>query len=65
MNILIHYIHFQKDFLNNAIKKILELNDKIIGFSLYTTNRECTFWMIRKLKQLRPDIKIVIGGPEI
>ena len=51
-------------FLNNAIKKILELNDKIIGFSLYTTNRECTFWMIRKLKQLRPDIKIVIGGPE-
>jgi predicted DNA-binding ArsR family transcriptional regulator len=51
-------------FLSNAIKKILGLNDKIIGFSLYSTNRACSFWMIKKIKQLRPDIKIVMGGPE-
>jgi|TARA_B100001079_G_scaffold55599_1_gene46521 radical SAM superfamily enzyme YgiQ (UPF0313 family) len=51
-------------FLNRAIKKIVQSNDKILGFSLYTTNRECSFWMMKKIKQLRPDIKIIIGGPE-
>ena len=37
---------------------------KVVGFSLYSTNYYATMVMVRYLRELVPDICIVVGGPE-
>jgi radical SAM superfamily enzyme YgiQ (UPF0313 family) len=37
----------------------------IVGFTCYLWNIERTLWIARRLKQLRPGVRIVLGGPEI
>ncbi len=38
---------------------------QILGFSCYRSNLKTTFSLINNLKRKRPDIRIVLGGPEI
>ncbi|MBL7543128.1 MAG: DUF4080 domain-containing protein [Bdellovibrionaceae bacterium] len=47
------------------VEKILLLKPKIIGFGVYIWNTDEVFKVIRYLKQLSPEITIVLGGPEI
>lgn len=37
---------------------------KVVGFSLYSTNYYATMVMVKYLRELVPDICIVVGGPE-
>lgn len=37
----------------------------LVGFTCYVWNIERTLWIIHELKRLRPDVRIVLGGPEI
>ena len=37
----------------------------MVGFTCYLWNIERTLWIARELKRRRPDIRIVLGGPEI
>jgi radical SAM superfamily enzyme YgiQ (UPF0313 family) len=37
----------------------------MVGFTCYLWNIERTLWIARRLKQLRPGVRIVLGGPEI
>src|SRR5439155_13398947 len=37
----------------------------LVGFTCYVWNIERTLWIARELKRLRPEVKIVLGGPEI
>jgi radical SAM superfamily enzyme YgiQ (UPF0313 family) len=37
----------------------------LVGFTCYVWNIERTLWIARELKQLRPEVRIVLGGPEI
>jgi radical SAM superfamily enzyme YgiQ (UPF0313 family) len=37
----------------------------LVGFTCYLWNIERTLWVARELKQRRPDVRIVLGGPEI
>jgi hypothetical protein len=37
----------------------------LVGFTCYLWNIERTLWIARELKRLRPDVRIVLGGPEI
>ncbi len=43
---------------------LLANNPDIIGFSTYYTNLIPTKWMITEIKKRRPDITIIMGGPE-
>ena len=45
--------------------ELLALNPKIIGFGVYIWNTVQTCALIQQLKALRPDIRIVLGGPEV
>ena len=45
--------------------ELLALNPKIIGFGVYIWNVVPTCALVKLLKTLRPDIKIVLGGPEV
>lgn len=37
----------------------------MVGFTCYLWNVERTLWVARELKRLRPEVKVVLGGPEI
>lgn len=49
----------------DIVEKILENHPKIIGFSVYIWNVVEIGACINLIKQIKPDIKIVIGGPEV
>ncbi len=44
---------------------LLALNPKIIGFGIYIWNIEPTTEVIAAIKRVRPEIKIILGGPEV
>jgi radical SAM superfamily enzyme YgiQ (UPF0313 family) len=44
---------------------LLARNPKIIGFGIYIWNVEPTIEVIAAIKRVRPDIKIILGGPEV
>jgi radical SAM superfamily enzyme YgiQ (UPF0313 family) len=44
---------------------LLARNPKIIGFGIYIWNVAPTIEVIAAVKRVRPDIKIVLGGPEV
>ena len=50
--------------LETYLETILENDIDILGFSLYYTNILPTQWMIKRVRERRPDITIVVGGPE-
>ena len=52
-------------FINLWMYKILKKNPKIIGFSVLTTNINPTLELIKRLKKIRPEIIIVLGGPYV
>jgi radical SAM superfamily enzyme YgiQ (UPF0313 family) len=37
----------------------------LVGFTCYLWNIERTLWIAAELKRLRPEVRIVLGGPEI
>jgi radical SAM superfamily enzyme YgiQ (UPF0313 family) len=37
----------------------------MVGFTCYLWNIERTLWVARRLKELRPTVRVVLGGPEI
>jgi tRNA A37 methylthiotransferase MiaB len=37
----------------------------MVGFTCYIWNVERTLWIAERLKEARPELKIVVGGPEI
>jgi hypothetical protein len=49
----------------DIVEKLLECQPKIIGFSVYIWNVVEVGQCIKLLKQINPDITIVIGGPEV
>ena len=44
---------------------LLAQNPKIIGFGIYIWNVEQTVEVIAAIKRVRPEIKIILGGPEV
>lgn len=51
--------------IEDILEKIIEQNPQIIGFSVYIWNVIETTKLIQTLKLLRPEITIIIGGPEV
>ena len=47
------------------IDQILARNPRIVGFGVYIWNVKQTTKAIKTLKKLKPEIKIIIGGPEV
>jgi len=44
---------------------LLNKNPDIIGFGIYIWNTEQTTKVIKLIKKIRPEIKIILGGPEV
>ncbi|MGE5371142.1 MAG: DUF4080 domain-containing protein [Solirubrobacterales bacterium] len=48
-----------------ALRAIADLEPALVGLSCYIWNIEPTLKLARDLKQIRPDCKILLGGPEV
>lgn len=49
----------------DIVERLLTHDPKIIGFGIYIWNVEPTTKVVALLKSIRPDIQVVIGGPEV
>lgn len=49
----------------DMVEQILALEPQIVGFGVYIWNIEETTRVVAQLKQVAPQIKIVLGGPEV
>lgn len=49
----------------SVVDTILEHNPRIVGFGVYIWNTRQTERVVRMLRKSRPDITIIIGGPEV
>jgi radical SAM superfamily enzyme YgiQ (UPF0313 family) len=47
------------------VEDLLALQPRVIGFGVYIWNVVETTHVVRLLKTLRPDIRVVLGGPEV
>lgn len=50
--------------LKEYLEIIIQEESDIVGFSTYYTNLLPTRWMISELKKRRPDVTIIMGGPD-
>lgn len=51
--------------LLNIIRDIYELNPSILIMSTYIWNKEFVFKIVREIRKILPETKIVLGGPEV
>ncbi|MDA3931993.1 MAG: DUF4080 domain-containing protein, partial [Tenericutes bacterium] len=54
-----------KDNQEEMIKKIVEFNPDLIGFSVYIWNIEIIKKLINTIRKINNQIKILLGGPEV
>lgn len=47
------------------VEAILDRQPHIVGFTCYLWNIDRTLWIAQRLKERCPDLKIMIGGPEV
>ena len=47
------------------VEQMLSHNPKIIGFGVYIWNTDQTLKVIEQIKAQRPDVLVVLGGPEV
>lgn len=47
------------------VAEILAREPWMVGFTSYLWNIERTLWIAGELKRLRPELKVIIGGPEV
>lgn len=49
----------------DLVEKILQHSPRIVGFGVYIWNATQTLEVVSLLKKIAPEIKIVLGGPEV
>jgi len=49
----------------DILRHIYDFRASCIGFSCYIWNIEMTYHLIRLIKQIEPNIRILAGGPEV
>ncbi|RXZ84138.1 DUF4080 domain-containing protein [Paenibacillaceae bacterium] len=54
-----------KDPVMNIVSDIFARNPDVIGFSCYIWNIEETITVINMLRKIKPEIRIILGGPEV
>jgi radical SAM superfamily enzyme YgiQ (UPF0313 family) len=47
------------------VEAILNRDPWLVGFTCYLWNIERTLWIAQRIKECRPEVRILIGGPEV
>jgi radical SAM superfamily enzyme YgiQ (UPF0313 family) len=65
-NIEIFPAHQANTLGDQALVEAVAARDPwLVGFSCYLWNIERTLWIIRELKRRRPNVRVLLGGPEV
>ena len=54
-----------KDRKARVLYELAQTNSQIYAFSVYIWNRKEMLWYAGELKKIKPDIRIIFGGPEV
>ncbi|MBU4251964.1 MAG: B12-binding domain-containing radical SAM protein [Candidatus Omnitrophica bacterium] len=54
-----------KDTVNKWVDEIAQSDSRVIGFSVFSTNKAITMHVIQKIKERNHEKIIVIGGPQV
>lgn len=54
-----------RDYLEDIVLQINEIKPDIIGLSIYIWNNEESKRLVLLIKELLPNVRIIIGGPEV
>lgn len=49
----------------DCLEKLLALEPKVVGFSVYIWNATATLDLLRLLRRVAPEVLVVLGGPEV
>ena len=49
----------------DVVERILALSPRIVGFGVYVWNATQALQVVRLLKQVAPEVLVVVGGPEV
>ena len=49
--------------LDETINDVVNSDVRVVGFSMYNTNQNAVLHMAKKIRELRPDICLLVGGP--
>ena len=49
----------------DIVENLLEQKPEIIGFGVYIWNTEATTQVVKLIKEIKPEICIILGGPEV
>ncbi len=52
------------DTQEDLLHRVMAADPDVLGVSLYIWNRDCAARLIRRVKALRPEITVIVGGPE-
>ena len=52
------------DTQEDLLARVMATNPDVLGISLYIWNRDCAGKLIRRIKALKPEIIVIVGGPE-
>ena len=52
------------DTQEDLLHRVMATAPDVLGLSLYIWNRECAARLIRRIKALKPEIIVIVGGPE-
>ena len=52
------------DTQEDLLARVMATAPDVLGVSLYIWNRECAARLIRRVKALKPEIIVIVGGPE-
>ena len=53
------------DTQEDLLERVMVTAPDVLGISLYIWNRECAARLIRRVKALKPEIIVIVGGPEV
>lgn len=53
-----------KPLISHYADRLLEAQPKVIGFSIFNTNRDFSLELAKELKSRKPELKIIFGGPD-
>ena len=53
------------DTQEDLLARVMATAPDVLGISMYIWNRECAGKLIRRIKALRPEIIVIVGGPEV
>ena len=52
------------DTQEDLLSRVMGTEPDALGISMYIWNRECALRLIRRVKALKPEVVVIVGGPE-